>query len=132
LDIGSGSGWSACLLAYLAYPGRVVSVEKIPELSDFAFNNFNRLKIKGFVKSMNIEFLKGSVFSHRELMKEKFDVIIAAAGADPSLVERLKGFDFKRLIVPTSSGDIEVWEKKGKKISLKIKEGGYAFVPLIE
>jgi len=131
LDIGSGSGWNACLLAYLAYPGKVISVEILPELSDFAINNFNRLKIQGFVKSMNIEFLKGSVFSHEDLMKEKFDLIIAAAGADPLLIEKLKEFDFKRLVVPTSSGDMEVWKKKGKKISLELREKGYAFVPLI-
>lgn len=40
LDIGSGSGWTACLLAELVGPtGRVTSLEVLPELKELAEHN---------------------------------------------------------------------------------------------
>ena len=44
LEVGSGSGWNASLMAYLVRPGKVVSIERIKELSELASNNTNILK----------------------------------------------------------------------------------------
>ncbi len=67
-EVGSGSGWNACLIAYLVYPGKVISVERIPELHEFAKNNMNKLKIRGWIKNINVDFKKGSVFSLKEII----------------------------------------------------------------
>ena len=40
LDVGSGSGWTAALLAHLVGPdGEVIGVEVVPELVEFARRN---------------------------------------------------------------------------------------------
>src|SRR5258708_5095943 len=47
LDVGAGSGWTTALLAYLTGPkGKVVAVEKVPELVEFGRENCTRLGIK--------------------------------------------------------------------------------------
>jgi len=132
LEVGSGSGWNASILAYLAYPGKVVSVERIHELSSFAQNNLNNFKMNTRTSRMNLEFLKGSVFIHKSLLKAKFDIIIVTAAADENLMKKIKLFNFNTLIIPTSEGALEVWKKKAGKSVLELKEQGYAFVPLIE
>jgi len=132
LEVGSGSGWNAALLSYLVYPGKVVSAEIIPELSKLAQKNLKDFKTQTKASRLNIEFLKGSIFSFKPLVKRKFDVVILTAAADEKLKKRMKSFNFSTLIVPTSDGDMEVWKKKGKKSVLEIKESGYAFVPLVE
>ena len=132
LEVGTGSGWNAALLAYLAYPGKVISVERIPKLSKLARDNLANFKTQTKTSRLNLEFLEGSVFSHKSLVKRKFDVIIVTAAADEKLKKRMKLFNFGTLIIPTGEGALEVWKKKGKKSVLEVKEGGYAFVPLIE
>src|SRR3990167_5795569 len=47
LDIGSGSGWTTALLAYLVGPkGKVYAVERIPELVEFGRDNCERFGVK--------------------------------------------------------------------------------------
>ena len=130
LEVGSGSGWNAGLSAYLAYPGKVISVERIPELSEFSKENINKLK-KEMKAELNVEFMGGSIFSFNELTRQRFDLVIVTAAGEKSLVDRLKKFNFSKLIVPTKEGALEIWRKKGKKIELEHREMGYAFVPLM-
>jgi hypothetical protein len=42
LEIGFGSGWNACLIAYLVYPGKVISAEIVPELVEQARKNLEK------------------------------------------------------------------------------------------
>ena len=130
LEVGSGSGWNACLLAFLAYPGKVTSVERIHELHGLSNENLHKLKKEAKVK-LNIEFLEGSVFSFKELIRRKFDLVIVTAAGEKSLIDQLKKFNFSRLIAPTKEGALEIWRKKGRKSELEHRETGYAFVPLI-
>ena len=132
LEVGSGSGWNAALLACLTYPGKVTSVERIPKLSSFAQNNLNNFKMNTKTSRLNLEFVKGSVFAHRSLRRNKFDVIIVTAAADEELKKKMKLFNFDLLIIPTSDGALEIWKKRAGKAILFMKEQGYAFVPLIE
>ncbi len=44
LEVGTGSGYVTALLAELASPGHVYSVEIIPELFEFSRNNLSRYK----------------------------------------------------------------------------------------
>ncbi len=132
LEVGSGSGWNACLLAYLSYPGKVISVERIPELAEFAHENLHRLKVKTGIKTVDVAFFERSIFSHKNLAKMKFDLIVVTAAGEKELIGRLKKFNFSRLIFPTREGTLESWTKKGKNAVLEEKEHGYAFVPLVE
>ena len=133
LEVGSGSGWNASLLAFLAHPGEVVSCERIKPLSDFAKRNFREMK-KGTkeksAKSLNVDFMKGSVFSFPRLRRKRFDLLIVTAAAPSELINELKRFNFKRLVFPSEEGSLEVWARRGKKLILEKKEEGYAFVPL--
>jgi len=46
LDVDSGSGWTAALLAQIVGPsGKVFGVELIPELADFGRKNLAKYKI---------------------------------------------------------------------------------------
>jgi protein-L-isoaspartate(D-aspartate) O-methyltransferase len=46
LEVGTGSGYNAALLAGLAGPGRVVSLERIPELAAFGRGNLEALGLR--------------------------------------------------------------------------------------
>jgi len=43
LDVGSGSGWNACLASFLVYPGQVISIEKIASLIENSRANLKKL-----------------------------------------------------------------------------------------
>lgn len=46
LDVGSGSGWTTALLACLVgETGRVIAVEKVPELVEFGQENCRRIGV---------------------------------------------------------------------------------------
>lgn len=42
LDIGCGSGWTTGLLAYRAYLGHVIGIERIPTLLELLRSNLNK------------------------------------------------------------------------------------------
>jgi len=45
LEIGTGSGWNACLIAKLVYPGKVITIEINPRLARFARKNIEKAGI---------------------------------------------------------------------------------------
>ena len=55
LEIGAGSGWNACLIAYLVKPGKILSLERHEKLIGFAKRNLRKTQIKNvkFYKSLN-------------------------------------------------------------------------------
>src|SRR3989344_7775374 len=56
LEVGTGSGWNACLIAFLVYPGNTTSIERIFELKKKAENNLKNFK--EHLKSSKPEALK--------------------------------------------------------------------------
>jgi len=126
LEVGTGSGWQAAILKELAgEKGKVVSVERIPELAEFARDNLRRAgyEVEVHVGDGSLGWGKG-----------KYGRIIVTAGAPgipQKLVEQLKlggrmvlpvgGRDYQELTVITK-------EKKGVRVE---KKGGCIFVPLI-
>ena len=44
LELGAGSGWNASLAGYLIYPGKVLSLDIVPQLIDKAVENLNSLR----------------------------------------------------------------------------------------
>ncbi len=124
LDVGSGSGWTTALLAYLTGPtGRVLGVEIVPELVTVGGDNLCACDM-GWAA---IEAADPDVLGRPE--QSPFDRILvsAAARAIPdALVCQLT--DAGRLVLPVS-GTLLVIERQGR-VSTVSEHGSYRFVPL--
>ena len=128
LEIGTGSGWNAALISELVKTD-VYTVERIPELVEFARRNLERAGAK------NIHVIPGDGTLGFP-PKAPYDRILVTAGAPDipkPLVEQLKPGG--KLIIPV--GSYHLWQDLLEVIkledgSIKVKNhGGVAFVPLI-
>ncbi len=126
LEVGTGSGWQAAILKELAgIKGKVVSVERIPELAEFARKNFEKAGYE-----VEVQVGDGSL----GWGKEKYDRIIVTAGAPEipqMLVEQLKIGG--RMVIPVGGRyyqELAVVDKEKEGIRVE-KKGGCIFVPLI-
>jgi protein-L-isoaspartate(D-aspartate) O-methyltransferase len=127
LDIGFGSGWSVALLAEIVKEGKVIGIEKVPEVYNFGKRNiekYNFLK-RGTVKL----FLKDG--RNGEEKEGPYDrILISAADKDKKIIKKLSGQlkEGGRIVIPINSS-IFLFVKKQRK--LKSKEyKGFLFVPL--
>ena len=124
LEVGTGSGYQAAILAMLAR--EVVSIESVPELADGARATLARLGIS----SVTVIEGDGSVgFPERQ----PYDGIIVTAGA-PRVPEPLRQqiADGGRLVVPvgtTSYQQVVVIQRHGGRFNEEAREG-CVFVPL--
>ncbi len=128
LEIGTGSGWNAALISELVKTD-VYTVERIPELVEFASRNLQRAGVE------NVHVFLGDG-SRGFPPKAPYDRIIVTAGApripDP-LIEQLTPRG--RMIIPV--GSYHLWQDLyivDKTLDGKIKKRrwrGVAFVPLV-
>jgi protein-L-isoaspartate(D-aspartate) O-methyltransferase len=132
LDVGSGSGWTAALLAeIIGEKGRVYALERIPELKEFGEKNAEKY---GFVSSGRVKFSLGDGWAGLPKYAP-FDKIHVAAGAEEipkPLKDQLKIGG--RLVMPVGPGfnhDIVLLEKMDDKEFKEKRHPGFAFVPLI-
>ena len=125
LEIGTGSGYQAAILAELA--SRVFSIERVSELSSRARKVLDALGYSNVIIKTGDGTLGWKEFA-------PFDRIIVTAGAPdvpPALVEQL--VDGGRIVLPIGNTYVQtllVVQKKGKKIERK-EVCGCTFVPLI-
>ncbi len=128
LDVGSGSGWTTALLAYIVGPkGKVTGVERIKELAELAQRNVNKF---GFIDEGRVEIYN----SDGSLGLEKnapYDRILVSAMAEevPQALKRqlkIKG----KMVIPVNN---TIWylEKKGENEFYKEEFSGFNFVPLV-
>lgn len=131
LDVGTGSGWQAALLAHLVADkenkkGKVISIERIEELKNFAEKNISKYEeLKDFILLVKGN---GSLGFKKEA---PFDKIIAAASAHKiplSFKRQLKVGG--RLVMPIKES-IVVLHKVGQNDFKKREYFGFVFVPLI-
>jgi protein-L-isoaspartate(D-aspartate) O-methyltransferase len=120
LDVGTGSGYQAAVLAELA--GRVVSIERIPELAELARVN---LDAAGYLDRVELRLGNGW-----EGVPERapFDAIAVAAAAPeppPRLLAQLA--DGGRLVLPVGEGDDQQLE-----LFTKTQLAPVRFVPLVD
>lgn len=130
LDIGAGSGWTAALLAQLVgEDGKVIGMERIPELKEMAEKNIFKY---GFLKNKIIEIINAD--GSKGYKKEApFDKIIAGAAAqgDVPLAWKKQLKIGGRIVAPVENS-VMVIDKIGKS-EYNVKEHfGFSFVPLIK
>jgi len=137
LDIGSGSGWTTALLAYIVSQkgnskfqtnGKVIAIEIIPGLKEFGEKNVSKYN---FIEKGITEFIcaDGSKGYKKEA---PFDKILASASARElprAWKEQLKIGG--RIVTPIGSS-IWLFIKKSESEFEEFEYPGFAFVPLIE
>jgi len=130
LDIGSGSGWTTALLAFLVGPkGKVIGIEVLPELKAFGEKNVSKYN---FVKRGIAECIckNGSEGHAREA---PYDGILVSASLPtkelpPAWKEQLKIGG--RIVVPIQHS-IWVFTKQDETHFTSEEYPGFAFVPFV-
>ena len=124
LDIGSGSGWTTALLAFLTGPeGSVVGVERLDELVALGQRN---------LRAYDLPYASiRRAGSHIGLPGEHFDAILVSAAAEKlpeRLLEQLNPGG--RLVIPIKNA-IHLIRKTPEGTFRAKAFPGFAFVPLI-
>jgi len=141
LDVGSGSGWTSALLAYIvnsknfhtskhgSFVGEIIAIEAVPELKEFGEKNIAKYNYieKGIAKFVCADGSKGYE------KEAPFDKILCSAAAQREVPrawkEQLKIGG--RIVTPIGSS-IWLLIKKGEDDFEKTEYPGFSFVPLIE
>lgn len=145
LEIGTGSGWNACLIAFLVYPGQVKSIDRIDNLVEKAKENTTKLRnylkqkhLQNVEKLSRLNFSTENIFSKGKTWQKKYDKIIITAGvSDREIEEKIEEIAKNLLrqngllICPYVSGPMIVYEKKETKLERKETKEQYVFVPLL-
>ena len=125
LEIGTGSGYQAAILSMLA--AEVITVERLPEVADFARKNLGRLGIK------NVDVIVGDgTLGYQGRAPYQGIIITACAPKVPDpLVDQLA--EGGRLVAPVGSRDFQELTKivRHERSVERFTYGGVAFVPLI-
>ncbi len=127
LDIGFGSGWTVALLAEIIKEGKVIGIEKIPEIYNFGKCNIEKYS---FLKKKVVKlFLKDGRNGKKD--EGPYDrILISAADKDKKIIRRLSSQlkEEGRIVVPINSSIFLFIKKEGR---FKFKEyPGFIFVPL--
>ncbi len=126
LDVGSGSGWSTALLAWLTAPGGwVLGVEIEPGLVQQGRDNLGRNRVAG----VGVEQAVRGVLGWPD--RAPYDRILVSAESDrlpAALVDQLG--DGGRLVIPVAGRMTVAW-RTGADVHRRA-EGWYRFVPLRE
>lgn len=126
LEVGTGSGYQAAILALLSH--EVITVERIPALAKAAAERFEALEISGVTSVVG----DGSL-GWKE--RAPYDAIIVTAGAraiPPALLDQLSANNGRMVIPlgPRNDEHLRRLRKQGAEIT-SIDLGAVRFVPLI-
>jgi len=126
LDVGTGSGYQAAVLASMGC--RVTSVERVPELAATARA---RLEALGFGDRVEVRVGDGSAADPAGTLWPRIIVAAAAPDVPETLLARLA--DGGRLVIPVGSRheqDLVLVERDGARLRTT-NHGACIFVPLI-
>ncbi len=137
LEIGAGSGWHASTIAEIVAPagarkeewGHVYTVERVPELAEFARGNVERA---GYGDRVVVICGDGSLGYLEKAPYDRILVTAAAPDVPGPLIEQLRNGGV--LVVPVGGLHlyqtlVRIRKKDGKVFEESL--GGVAFVPLI-
>lgn len=130
LDIGSGSGWTATLLAEIVgQKGKVIALEIVPELRDFGQNNAGKYES---IKKGIAEFVlaDGSCGYEKEAL---YDKILASACLQENDIPKTWKEQLKtggRIVCPIGNS-IWLFIKKPENEFEGFEYPGFVFVPLM-
>ncbi|MGM5487622.1 MAG: protein-L-isoaspartate O-methyltransferase family protein [Nanobdellota archaeon] len=133
LELGTGSGWNAALIAYLVHPGTVVSLDLIPELVRQAKDNVETVRrFTGLPE--NLELRTENIFKRPHT--KAYDKIIITAGIQPhekGHIRTLAADNLKEdgiLVCPHTQGPMLIYRKQDAKIKEEHTTEQYVFVSL--
>ncbi len=130
LEIGTGSGYQAAILAEIVgYEGHVWSVERVPELAEFAIRNLERT---GYLDRVTVVVGDGSLGYKPKAPYDRIMVTAAAPRVPEPLIEQLKPRG--RLVIPVGPLPFQVLLVIDKKEdgSIEVRRDlEVVFVPLI-
>lgn len=127
LEIGTGSGWQTGILSNLVKSGTVFSIERHPELVNFAKENLNKLGIN----NVNVILGDGSL-GYPDAAPYDRIIITAACNEIPlPLFEQLKENGLILAPVGDSSQSLVLLKKTRDGIVEIKKQSNYVFVPLL-
>lgn len=127
LDIGSGSGWTTALLAYLVggNQGYVSGIERIPELCAFGQKNLAKYFDESRAKIMCDDA------KNTAIVNKRFDKILSGAAALQAIpIQWREQLKIGGRIVAPISNSIWLFIKKSAKDWEEKEYPGFVFVPL--
>lgn len=125
LEVGSGSGYQAAILAELAgKSGKVITLERLEPLLKLAKRNLQRCGYAGVVVILS----DGSEGYQQEAPYDRIIVTASAPHVPEPLLEQLK--EGGKLVIPVKD-ELLLIEKLREKEFKKTFLGYYAFVPLV-
>jgi len=141
LEAGTGSGWNAALMAYIVKPGKVVTSERIFELSKLAEKNIKEFSKKLKLK-LNLRVMFADILNEQsEIWKNKYNKIMITAGVSYDSIKAVNAMALMLLkekgmiLYPSNETGsfcaLELWQKKGNELKKLDRDEGYAFVPLL-
>ena len=141
IELGAGSGWNASLMGFMVYPGKVLSLDIVPQLIEKAQSNLNSLKkslILGNKKRLSkIEFKVFNILKELDTWQEQHDRIIITAGINQTqedLIYQLAERVLKEqgiLVCPYAHGPLIILKKENGKLTKNTTSVFYDFVPLL-
>lgn len=125
LDVGSGSGWTTALLAYLVgAEGHVTAVEIVPELVEFGRRNCERAG----VTNAEFHYADNGIGWAEGQPYDRILVSASAARVPEELIGQLRAPG--KLVVPVRETILEILKTKHGAIKT-MEHPGYVFVPLL-
>lgn len=125
LDVGSGSGWTSALLAYLVgNEGRIIAIERIPQLVSFGRQNCQSLGIK------NVAFYQADI-KLGYANHAPYDRILVSAAATHMPTSLIDQMSINGKVVIPIQNNIVVAHKDTKEKIVSTSHPGFVFVPLI-
>ncbi|MFA6137874.1 MAG: protein-L-isoaspartate O-methyltransferase [Sulfurimonas sp.] len=124
LDIGSGSGWTTALLAFMVGKnGSVTGVERVSELVKFGNSNLAKYNLT------NAKIIQAR--AKLGMVGEEFDRILVSAAADEFPYELTKQLKIGgKLVIPVRDSVYEIRKNESGKLEAR-EHYGFSFVPLI-
>lgn len=142
LELGAGSGWNASLAGFIVYPGKVLSLDIVPQLVENALQNLNEVKMhlnyKDRKKLSHIEFKHENIFNQLTTWQVTYDRIIITAGITESqekIIHKLAHLTLNEkgiLVCPHTYGPLITLKKEKGEIIKNTTLEQYVFVPLLD